>query len=398
MTTPSSVRRNVLLIGVPILMLCGGAIWFLTHPAATKAQPRAAPAAILVTTARVVQQTVPVYLTGIGTVTAKESVTIRARIDGQLDKINFEEGQDIKAGELVAQLDPRVQQAQLEQAQAQKAKDQAQLANAELDLRRYAALMKQDATTRQIYDAQRSLVAQSKAAVQSDDAQISYAATQLSFTRITAPISGRAGARLVDPGNIVHANDANGLVVINQIDPITVVFTLPEESFQAINNALRASARPLTVIAYARNSNEPLGEGSLILLNNQIDTSTGTVQLKGLFSNPRHTLWPGQYVNAKLILGQRAQALTVPAAVVQRGPDGPYAYVVDAADTARIAPIDVGTIQDGTAIINKGLKAGERVVLDGQYKLKPGLKIIDSATQPAAAPAASGSSRKGSAS
>lgn len=394
MTTPSSVRRNILLIGAPLLMLCGGAIWFLTHPAATKAQPRSAPAAVLVSTARVVQQTVPVYLTGIGTVAANASVTVRTRIDGQLDKVNFKEGQDIKAGELIALLDPRVQQAQLEQAQAQKAKDQAQLANAELDLRRYAALMKQNATTRQIYDAQRALVAQSKAAVQSDDAQISYAATQLSFTRITAPISGRAGALLVDPGNIVHANDANGLVVINQIDPITVVFTLPEDSFQAINNALRTSPTPLAVIAYARNSNDPLGEGSLILLNNQIDTSTGTVQLKGIFPNPRHTLWPGQYVNTKLILGQRAQALTVPAGVVQRGPDGPYAYVVDSTGTARIAPIDVGTIQDGTAIINKGLKEGERVVLDGQYKLKPGLKIIDSATQPAAKPPASGSSRK----
>jgi RND family efflux transporter, MFP subunit len=396
MTTFSSVRRNMLLIGMPILMLCGGAIWFLTHPAATKAQPRSAPAAIQVTTAHVIEQTVPVYLTGIGTVTAKESVTVRARIDGQLDRVNFEEGQDIKAGDLVAQLDPRVQQAQLEQAQAQKAKDQAQLANAELDLRRYTALMKADATSRQIFDAQRALVAQSKAAIQSDDAQISYAATQLSFTRITAPISGRAGARLVDPGNIVHASDANGLVVINQIDPITVVFTLPEESFQAINSALHASAKPLTVVAYARNSNEPLGEGSLILLNNQIDTSTGTVQLKGLFPNPRHTLWPGQYVNTKLILGQRAKALTVPAAVVQRGPDGPYAYVVDATGTARMTSIDVGTIQDGTAIINKGLKAGERVVLDGQYKLKPGVKVVDSAAQPANAPAAPDSPRKAS--
>ncbi len=394
MKSSSFKRRPVLLIGVAALIVLAIIIWAVGGKKPVRA---AQEAPIVVTTTQVKQADVPIYLAGVGTVVATQSVTVKTRIDGQLDKVGFVEGQDVKAGQMIATLDARVQQAQLDQAVAQKAKDAAQLVNARLDLRRYTQLIKQDAATRQTLDAQKAMVAQLEAAVQSDDAQISSARTQLSFTRITAPISGRVGARLVDPGNIVHAADANGLVVINQIDPISVRFTLPEDSFQQINQALHASADPLAVVAYPRNSLQPLGQGRLVLLNNQIDTTSGTIELKGSFANAGHKLWPGQYVNARLILGQRKQALTVPAAVVQRGPEGVYAYVVNADDSVRIQPIQLVNIQDGTAVVEKGLSAGERVVLDGQYKLKPGLQVTESAPPEAAAAATLASLEKGEA-
>ena len=357
--------------------------WALNHPAQAadkQTEPSAAPP-VQATTAPVGQQDVPIYRAGIGTATAAQSVTVKARIDGQLDQVGFVEGQDVKAGQVLARIDPRTLQAQLAQVQAQKAKDQATLANARVDLARYTSLLAEQAATQQQVDTQKALVAQLDAAVQTDDAQIRYAQVQLGFTTIVAPIGGRVGARLVDPGNIVHAADTNGLVVINQVDPISVVFTLPEEAFQDINRALNdSSARhePLAVQAYPRSGNELLGTGKLVLLNNQIDTASGTVQLKASFANPTHTLWPGQYVNVRLVLGQRRQALTVPAAAVQRSQSGTYAYVVSAdGQTVQPQTIEVASIQDGVAVIDKGLSAGQRVVIDGQYKLKPGTRIVE---------------------
>lgn len=376
MSKISSKRRSMLTTGLPVLILLGGMVWFLSRHD-SDAQPRraAANAPVQATVTEVRQQDVPIYLTGVGTVTALHSVTVRTRIDGQLDKVGFKEGQDVTAGQLIAQIDPRSAQAQLDAALAQKAKDQAQLANARLDLRRYAGLVKQDAATRQTLDTQRAQVAQLEAAVQADEAQISSARTQLSYTRITAPISGRVGARLVDPGNIVHASDAGGLAVIKQIDPVGVVFTLPEDSFVDINHAMRASAQPLQAVAYSRDDQQTLGRGSLLLLNNQIDTSTGTIQLKASFPNPVHDMWPGQYVNARLYLGERKQALAMPAEVIQRGPDGTYAYVLDDKDTVHLQYVHVVVIQDGIAVVDKGLSAGQRVVVDGQYKLRPGIRV-----------------------
>ncbi|HWW07393.1 efflux RND transporter periplasmic adaptor subunit [Collimonas sp.] len=379
MTTTLSKPRSTLLITAAILILIGAAGWAIVHKAGATAAPAVAANPISVSTAAVQQQDVPMYLTGVGTVTSNASVTVKARIDGQLDKVGFVEGEDVKAGQLLVQIDPRTLQAQLDQALAQRAKDQAQLANSRLDLQRYTTLVQQDAATQQTLDATRAQVNQLQAAVQADEAQINYAKVQLSFTKILAPISGRVGARLVDPGNIVHAADANGLVVINQIDPIAVVFTLPEESFQSINAALRGSQKPLSVQTYARNSSAMLAQGNLALLNNQIDTSTGTVQLKGIFQNPSHVLWPGQYVNVRLILGDRKQALTLPAAAVQRSQDGTYVYIVKADSTVNIQPVQVANIQEGLAVIDKGLTAGQRVVVDGQYKLKPGIKIMEAA-------------------
>jgi multidrug efflux system membrane fusion protein len=385
MTTLSPKRRSMLVTGAPVLALVVAGFWFLTHrhDGEADAAIAKAPSSVVVTTVRAAQQNVPEYLSGIGTVTARQTVTVRTRIDGQLEKIDFREGQDVKAGQLLAQLDPRTQQAALDKAKAQLAKDQALLANADLDLHRYEKLIALNATSRQILDAQRSQVAQLQAAIQADRAQISDATTQLSYTRITAPISGRVGARLVDQGNIVHATDPNGLVVINQIDPITVVFTVPAESFLAINHALAGAHTPLTVIAYPRHSGQELGDGTLVLVNNQIDTSTGTIMLKGLFPNPKHDLWPGQYVDARVILGEQRGAITIPAAVVQRGPDGTYAYVVDDHGVAHMQAIDVARIQGSLAVIDKGLEAGQRVVLDGQYRLKPGAHVTEASHEKA---------------
>jgi multidrug efflux system membrane fusion protein len=389
MNTSPFFRQRSTWLGMLALVAAGAAcVWALNRPAQAadkKAEPGAAPP-VQATTAPVKQQDVPIYRAGIGTVTAAQTVTVKARIDGQLDQVGFVEGQDVKAGQMLARIDPRTLQAQLAQVQAQKAKDQATLANARVDLTRYTSLLAEQAATQQQVDTQKALVAQLEAAVQTDDAQIKFAQVQLGFTTIAAPISGRVGARLVDPGNIVHAADTNGLVVINQVDPISVVFTLPEEAFQDINRALMntssassANREPLAVQAYPRNGTDLLGTGKLVLLNNQIDTASGTVQLKGSFANPTHTLWPGQYVNVRLVLGARKQALTVPAAAVQRSQGGTYVYVVGDDKMVQVQPIEVASIQDGIAVIDKGLSAGQRVVVDGQYKLKPGARIAESA-------------------
>lgn len=373
-----SRRRLALVAGIVVLIALVLVVRAMTSARAGDKPARpaaAAPVGVATTLART--QSVPVYRTGVGTVTAVASVTVKARIDGQLDSVGFVEGQDVKAGQVLARLDPRTLAAQLAQAVAQKARDQAQLGNARVDLKRYTALIAEDAATQQQVDTQKALVAQLEAAVQTDDAAINFAQVQLSFTTIKAPMGGRVGARLVDPGNIVHAADTNGLVVINQIDPITVLFTLPEEDFQDVNGALRASAAPLQVVAYPRDGSQAIGAGKLVLLNNQIDTATGTVQMKGSFANPGHALWPGQYVNVRLVLRHEPNAITVPAAAVQRSQDGPYLWLVGPGDKALAQPVKVGSIQDGIAVIDSGLKPGQRVVVDGQYKLKPGVAVAE---------------------
>jgi multidrug efflux system membrane fusion protein len=367
--------------GLLVLCLLALAVRALTTPARAADPPSAphAAAPVAVTMATVQAQNQPILRTGVGTVTAAASVTVKARIDGQLDAVGFTEGQDVKAGQVLARLDPRTLQAQLGQAQAQQARDEAQLANARVDLQRYTHLVSEDAATAQQLDTQKALVAQLEAAVQTDRAAVRYAQVQLSFTTITAPISGRTGLRLVDPGNIVHAADTNGLVVINQIDPIAVLFTLPEDVVAEVHRAEQGSHRALQVQALARDGHSVLATGELVLLNNQIDTNSGTVQLKARFANPAHTLWPGQYVDVRLRLGELNGALTVPAGAVQRGQAGTYAYVVGADGKAQVRPVTVQQIQNGLAVIATGLQAGEQVVADGQYKLRPGSAVVSSA-------------------
>jgi multidrug efflux system membrane fusion protein len=379
------VRLGLLLLGVVLIgftLRCA-----MDRPAAP---PRAAPP-VVATLVAVQREDVPQFLTGVGTVQAQATVTVKARIDGQLESVGFTEGQDVKAGQVLAQIDARALRAQLEQAQAQKARDEAQLANARLDLERYTRLANDQAVPRQTLDTQRALVAQMQAALLTDEAQIHIARVQLGYATITAPLSGRVGARLVDPGNIVHAADAGGLVVINQIDPVTILFTVPDDALQVIQRAqLHQAKARLSVLAYARQGDGLLGQGELVLINNQIDTGSGTVQLKARFANPQHRLWPGQYVNVRLLLGRHEQALTVPAGVVQRGQSGAYAYaVVDG--HAQMRPIEVLQTQDGKAVIARGLQAGELVVLDGQYKIKPGVAVSAAA---ASVPAAAASGTK----
>jgi multidrug efflux system membrane fusion protein len=354
------------------LLSAGGMAWYLTRdPAAARPAPGDPPVPVVEDAVR--SQDVPIYETGIGTVQAFNTVTIRTRVDGQVDKVAFTEGQDVKVGDLLAQIDPRPFQAQLEQAQAQKASHEAQLVDAEIDLKRFTNLAKSGAATGQSVDTQKALVAQLEANIQADQAAIDNATVQLGYTTITAPIAGRTGLRLVDQGNIVHATDQTGLVVLTQIEPISLIFTLPEDALPDVAHAMTQG--PLRVLAFSRDDKTELGDGTLALIDNQIDQSTGTIRLKATFPNKDHALWPGQFVNARLFLAVRHDGVTVPAAVVQRGPQGTFAYVIRPDSTVEMRPISVAQLRDGLALIDTGLKAGEQVVVDGQYKLRPGIRV-----------------------
>lgn len=390
MTTTFSRHFTTWALAAVAVAVLGFGLWSVERPAQAADdkdnKKQLADPPVGIKSAMVKVQDMPIFRTGIGTVTPTFSVTVKARVDGQLDAVGFTEGQDVRKGQVIAKLDPRTLQAQLLQAQAVTAKDQATLVNARVDLQRYTTLLAQDAATQQQFDTQKALVGQLEATVKADAAAANYAQVQLGFTTITAPISGRVGARLVDPGNIVHAADTTGLVVINQIDPISVLFTLPDDAVQDTNRALAATKKPLLVQAYARSSTELLGVGTLRLVNNQIDTVSGTVQMKASFPNPQHNLWPGQFVNVRLILGAYAKAITIPEAAVQRSQSGVYAYVVSAdGQTVRSTMISLVQIEDGVAIVNGGIAAGDRVVVDGQYKLKPGSHVVESGAGAASA-------------
>jgi membrane fusion protein, multidrug efflux system len=314
----------------------------------------------------------PVYRVGLGTVQAFNTVTVRVRIDGEIHKIAFREGQDVRAGDLLAQIDPRPYEAQLHQAEADKARDEALLANAKLDLDRYSTLVVKEFATHQSVDTQRALVAQYQAAVAHDQAVIDNAHVQLGYTTITSPLAGRLGIRQIDQGNIVHASDSTGLVVVTQLMPISLIFTLPQQYLPAIVEAMRNS--PLPVKAYDQDNRIELGQGRLELIDNQIDQGTGSLRLKAIFPNEDERLWPGEFVNAWLQLGIR-QGTVVPQSVVQVGPDGDYAFVVRPDASVEVRALRVGAMHDGQVLIDAGLQPGDRVVVDGQYKLRPGLRV-----------------------
>jgi multidrug efflux system membrane fusion protein len=371
-------------LSVLAILVVVALVWSRSRHGAVAADTRTAPTAVPVDAATVERKDVPGYLEGLGTVQAFYTVKVTARVDGQLDTVAFTEGETLKKGQLLAQIDPRPFKAALDQALAQRAKDEAMVTNAQRDMDRYLLLAPQDLASKQTVDTQRATLAQAQAQLKGDDATIENARTQLSYTTITAPINGRTGIRQVDPGNIVHATDTTGIVVMTQLQPIAVMFTLPEDEVPKMTEAL--SRGTTSVVALARDDGTVLDSGTVALLDNQIDQTTGTIRVKATFPNAHQRLWPGEFVSARVLVNVHKQALTIPAAALQRGPDGMFAYVVQADSTVTVRPLKVTLLDENTVIVDSGLNAGERVVTTNIYRLEPGTTVRVNSAAPARKP------------
>jgi multidrug efflux system membrane fusion protein len=363
------------LISTAVVLIIGGAlIWRFEAASNAKARTSSQPQQAVPVTAGIAEQRdVPVFVESLGTVQAFNRVNVTARVNGQITKVFFREGQEVNSGDQLFQIDPRPYQAALEQAQATKEKDNAQLQAAELDLQRYGKLVPQGFQTRQSYDQQRATVGQLHASLKADQAQIDSAQLNVGYCLIRSPIAGRTGQLMVDAGNYVQIGQANSLVSITQVKPIFVSFNVPAEQLDTIRK--NQAKHPLKVIAYAIDDKTILTDGTLTLIDNQVDTATGTIHLKAQFANVNEPLWPGQSVNAHLVLSTRHNAVTVPAQTVMQGPNGAYLYVLSQDDVAKRQDVNLAATQDGMAVIGKGLQAGTHVVVDGQYRLTNGSKV-----------------------
>ncbi|MEN6081125.1 MdtA/MuxA family multidrug efflux RND transporter periplasmic adaptor subunit [Chromobacterium piscinae] len=398
MSTAAPAQSKRLPLILILLAALGGGWWWHQHnQSAKEAAARnkgAAPMAVGVADVRTMDA--PLQLNALGTVTSTNTVTVRSRVDGQLDKIHFTEGQQVKQGQLLAELDARPYQAALTQAEGQLLRDQALLENAKLDLARYKQLASQNSIAKQQVDTQQALVHQYEGTVKVDQGSVAAARINVDYTRVVAPISGRVGLRQVDPGNIVHASDANGLVTITQTQPINAVFAVPETSLASVLQAARDN-KALKVEAWDRDNRHKLADGKLLALDNQLNTSTGTINIKASFANEQQQLFPNQFVNINLQLGVRKDAVVVPTVAVQLGKVGSYVYTVGGDSTVSIAKVKTGPVSGSDTIIEDGLKPGQRVVIDGVDKLRNGaqVKVIDRAAQAREAASAAVGEAKG---
>ncbi len=358
----TSMRKKLVILAAFLVATAalggvGVAVWH--GSTASGPAPAPAPPSVPVIAAKVVASDVPIYLRGVGTVIAYNNVVVRSQITGQITKINFRQGQTVHKGDLVAQIDPRPYQAQL--------------ANAQANLGRYTPLLAKGFATQQLVDTQKAQVAQLEAMIKSDEAVIESAQVNLAYTRLTAPIDGVTGIRQIDEGNVIHPTDPSGLVNITQIQPISLIFTLPETTLAQIQQEMAKG--PVKVLAYSQDDKTKLDEGELLLIDNQIIQTTGTIRLRATFPNAKRALWPGELVNVRLLLRTQQNGLTVAAGAVQQGPNGPYIYVIADDQSVQLRPVTLGQISEGQALIESGLKPDETVVVDGQSRLEPGAYV-----------------------